>query len=296
LNEFGLPSSFFLLIKIMGWGIENRVKFIGGCIMIKLIAMDMDDTVLNSKLEVSGRTKEVIRAAVAKGIFVTFATGRMYSSCRPFAMELELDVPLITYNGALIQRAMSNEKLFHQPVPLGVAQQIVQWTEQHGHHIQLYIDDKVYVKARNEYAIWYGNHAKVEIYDVGDLTAFLQQEPTKMLIMSDAARIDGLLGELQGLCNSAVYMARSKPTFLEIVHPEVSKAKALDYLAKQLGVEREEVMAIGDGFNDLEMLEYAGLSVAMDNAHPRVKEQADYVTASNENDGVAKAIEKFVLG
>jgi Cof subfamily protein (haloacid dehalogenase superfamily) len=263
--------------------------------MIKLIAMDMDDTVLNSRSEISGRTKQVIKAAVEKGIAVTFATGRMYSSCRPFALELSMDVPLITYNGALIQRALSDEVLFHQPVPLTAAQQITRWAEEKGHHLQAYVNDRVYVCERNEKALWYGRHAGVEIYDVGSLVAFLQQEPTKMLIMAEPHTIDPIMGELQNLCGNAVHMARSKAAFLEIVHPTVSKGIALKYLAEQLGISRAEVMAVGDGYNDLEMLEYAGVSVAMGNAHQHVKDQADYVTESNENDGVARAIERLAL-
>lgn len=263
--------------------------------MIKLIAIDMDDTVLNDSLEISGRTREAIHAAVANGVVVTFATGRMYCSCRRFALELGLDVPLITYNGALIQQAISGAVLFHQPLPLAVAAKITRWAEQQHLHLQLYVDDRVYVSESNDKALWYGRHSKVEVNAVGSLQGFLKAEPTKMLMMLDALSIEKVMQELNQLCGTAVAMSRSKPTFLELVHPQVSKGQGLAYLASLLGIEREAVMAIGDGFNDLEMLEYAGLSVAMGNAHPRIKEQADYITDSNEHDGVANAIEKFVL-
>jgi Cof subfamily protein (haloacid dehalogenase superfamily) len=263
--------------------------------MIKLVAIDMDDTVLNAQLEISERTKAAIRAAVAKGAAVTFATGRMYCSCRRFALELGLDVPLITYNGALIQQAISGAVLYHQPVPITVAAKVTQWAEEHRHHLQLYVGDRVYVSKCNDKALWYGKHSGVEVYDVGSLTSFLTVEPTKMLMMVEILSIDGVMEELYKLCGTTIHMSRSKPTFLELVHPQVSKGHALAYLANLLGVERSAVMAIGDGCNDLEMLEYAGLSVAMGNADPRVKEQADYITDTNEQDGVAKAIEKFIL-
>jgi Cof subfamily protein (haloacid dehalogenase superfamily) len=264
-------------------------------IMIKLIAMDMDDTALNNELEISGRTREVIQAAVAKGIHVTFATGRMYCSCRRFALELGLDVPLITYNGALIQRVLSDEILFHQPVPLKEARKIAQWADQNGHHLQLYVDDRVYVRECNDKAVWYGHHAGVEMFAVGPLSEFLSKEPTKMLIMADAEKLQQITRELRELCGDAVSITRSKPTFLEIVHPDVSKGKALAHLADFLGIERQAVMAIGDSYNDLEMIEYAGYGVAMDNAHQSIKERADFVTTSNNDDGVAEAIEKFAL-
>lgn len=263
--------------------------------MIKLVAIDMDDTVLNNRLEISGRTKAVIRAAVDKGIAVTFATGRMYCSCRRFALELGLDVPLITYNGALIQQAISGAVLFHQPVPITAAAKIIQWAEQHHHYLQVYIGDKVFVSERNDKALWYEKHSSIEVYDVGSLTSFVTAEPTKMLMMLDKLSIESVMEELGEICGSSVNMFRSKPTFLEMVHPQVSKGHSLAYLAKLLRVDRDEVMAIGDGYNDIEMLEYAGLSIAMENANPRVKEQADYITDSNEQDGVAKAIERFIL-
>jgi Cof subfamily protein (haloacid dehalogenase superfamily) len=263
--------------------------------MIKLIAMDMDDTVLNNKLEISGRTREVIQAAVAKGIFVTFATGRMYCSCRRFALELGLDVPLITYNGALIQRVLSDEILFHQPVPFKEARKITQWAEQNSHHLQLYVDDRVYVRECNDKAVWYGHHAGVEMFAVGPLPEFIAKEPTKMLIMADADNLQQITAELRELCGNALSLTRSKPTFLEIVHADVSKGKALAHLAQSLGIERQEVMAIGDSYNDLDMIEYAGLGVAMGNAQQFIKERADFVTTSNNDDGVAEAIERFAL-
>lgn len=258
--------------------------------MIKLIAIDMDDTVLNNKLEITDYTRKVIKTAVEQGIYITFATGRMYGSCRRFADELGLEVPLITYNGALIKQVKTEKVLFHQPVPLSVAQQIATWAERAKYYLQVYVNDNVYVREQNDKADFYSNHAKVEVHAVGDLTAFLAEAPTKMLIMAEQDNIEKVERELQELCGPTIYMARSKPTFLEIVHPVVSKGNALAYLANMLDVKRQDVMAIGDGHNDLEMLEYAGFSVAMGNAHPHVKEQADFVTVTNEEDGAAKAI------
>lgn len=263
--------------------------------MIKLIAVDLDDTVLNSKLEITDYTKKTIRAAVDKGIHVTFATGRMFCSCRRFAEELELDVPLITYNGALIKHIKSEKVLYHQAVPLSSARKIAAWAGNFQHDLLLFINDNVYVRELNEKARFYANHAKVPVSEVGDLAAFLTEAPTKMLILEEADNMGIIERELQALCGNTVHRARSKPNFLEIVHPEVSKGKGLAYLADLLGVRQQAVMAIGDGYNDLEMLEYAGVSVAMGNAPPFIKERADLVTDTNEEDGAAKAIDQ-VLG
>lgn len=263
--------------------------------MIKLIAVDMDDTILNNRLQLTDYTKSVVKAAMERDIHVTFATGRMYPSCRPFAEQLDLDLPLITYNGAMIKQAKSENLLFHQPVPLSVAREIVAWTEQTGHYLQVYVNDKVFVQTYNDKAALYSNHAKVEVHAVGDLNTFLTEAPTKMLLMAEQNNIVHVQQQMDQLFGDAINTARSKPTYLEILHPEVSKGAALAHLACLLGVRREEVMAVGDGYNDIEMLDYAGVSVAMGNAHPYVKERADFVTATNEEDGAAKAIERFVF-
>lgn len=262
--------------------------------MIKLIAVDMDDTVLNSKLEMTEYTRNTIKAAIRKGICLTFATGRMYRSCRPFAEELGLDVPLITYNGALIKQAKSEKVILHQPVPLSTAQKIVAWAERANYYVQAYVHDKLYVRKLCDEALFYSKLANVEVFEVGDLSGFLSEAPTKLLLVAEEDNILKVERELKELCGSAVHLTRSKPTFLEILHPVVSKGNALAHLAGMLGFGRQEVMAIGDGCNDIEMLEYAGVSVAMGNAHPYVKAQADFVTASNEEDGAAKAIERFL--
>lgn len=263
--------------------------------MVKLIAVDMDDTVLNNKLEMTDYTRKVIKKAVRQGVHVTFATGRMYCSCRRFADELALDVPLITYNGALIKQAKSAAVLYHQPVPLAAAREIVRWSERAGQYLQIYVNDTLYVRELNDLALGYGRRARAEVCAVGRLSQFLTQEPTKMLIITEQDQIAGIEQELRGLYGEAVHLTRSKPTYLEILHPQVSKGQALSFLADSLDIRREEVMAIGDGDNDLEMLAYAGVSVAMGNAHPHVQARADFVTGTNEEDGAAKAIER-VLG
>lgn len=262
--------------------------------MVRLIAVDMDDTVLNNKLEITGYTREVIKEAVRQGVYVTFATGRMFRSCRPFAAELDLDIPLITYNGALIKQAKSETVLYHQPVPLTVAREIAAWSGRTRHHLQIYVHDKLYVREINEKALLYGNRAQVEVIALGDLAGFLTEAPTKMLVITDQDHITEVERELRDTHGQTVHLTRSKPTFLEILHPAVSKGEALAYLAGMLGVPREEVMAIGDGYNDLEMLVYAGVSVAMGNAQPYIKARADFVTLTNEEDGAAKAIERVL--
>ncbi|RYD07145.1 hypothetical protein N752_00755 [Desulforamulus aquiferis] len=130
---------------------------------------------------------------------------------------------------------------------------------------------------------------------MGDLLKFLNQDPTKVLVVGDEALLDNLWREMAQHFGESLHITKSKPHFLELSHPQATKGHALDMLAKGWGLNREQVIAIGDSYNDLEMIEYAGLGVIMGNARQDVKDKADYVTNSNEEDGVAEVIKKFIL-
>ncbi|SDF62979.1 Cof-type HAD-IIB family hydrolase [Sporolituus thermophilus] len=261
---------------------------------IKLIAVDLDDTLLDNSLAVSARAREAIAQAVAQGITVTVATGRMYRSALPYARQLGLDVPLITYNGALIKAALSGEVLLHRPLAEDVAHEVLAFSRQRGWYIQVYLDDVLYVTELNERALYYETIAGVKAVPVGDRLYDLPGAPTKLLVMAEPADILRIQEEVQARFGDRLYAVVSKPNYLEMVHPAVNKGAALAFLAEMLGISRDEVMAIGDSHNDLDMLEYAGFGVAMGNASERVKAVAQAVTRGNDEDGVAEAIEKIL--
>lgn len=263
--------------------------------MIKLVALDMDDTLLNGQQEISPRTADCIRRAVAQGVTVTIATGRMFSSARPFAQGLGLDVPLITYNGALIKGVLSGETLLHRPIAADVARQVLALFREKDWYIQTYVDDQLYVAELNDKVRYYENLAKVTATVLGDEFYTRPQSPSKMLAMADPDQIAMMKETLQALLIDRLYLAVSKPTYLEMVNPAVNKGTALAFLADRLGIKREQVMAVGDSFNDLDMIEYAGWGVAMGNAPDAVKQQAQAVVATNTNEGVAEAFESYVL-
>ena len=262
----------------------------------KLIAVDLDDTLLDSQRRISQRTIEAIRQVRKKGIHVTFATGRMFCSARPFAQQLNIDLPLITYQGALIKNVLSEEVLLHRTIPLDLAQQVITYLQQNNYHINLYIDDDLFVSESNPTGERYARNCRVDLNVVGDLLKFMDVSPTKILAIDSAERIAKLQRQLEKIYSTDVlHLCTSKPEFLEISNPEATKGHALAMLAKLFNVQREEVMAIGDSFNDIEMLEYAGMAVVMDNAHDDIKGLADYVAPSNDQDGVAEVLEKLVL-
>ena len=262
---------------------------------IKLVALDLDDTLLDSKLAVSPRASVAIRQAVAQGVTVTIATGRMYRSALPYARQLKLDVPLITYNGALIKSSLSAETFLHQPVERDLAGQLLALCRQHGWYVQTYMHDELYVKEMDEYATYYSRFSGAPATAIGDRLYEAEESPTKILVMAAENEIPGIQGTLKSIFGNRLSIVVSKPTFIEITHPLANKGKALAFLADKLGIKQDETMAIGDSGNDVDMLNFAGWGVAMGNASQAVKAIARLETLSNEADGVAEAIEKYVL-
>ncbi|HML32360.1 Cof-type HAD-IIB family hydrolase [Sporomusa sphaeroides] len=262
---------------------------------IKLVALDLDDTLLNSKLAVSPRACEAIRQAVAQGVTVTIATGRMYRSALPYARQLGLDVPIITYNGALIKSCLSGEVLLDQPIERKLSQQVLALCKERGWYIQNYVRDELYVEKINQYAEQYSRLAAVPVTAVGDRLYDGEESSNKMLIMSTPEGIVEIYDICKALFGNQLSIAISKPTYLEITDPLANKGRALAFLADKLGIKKEETMAVGDSGNDVDMLKYAGWSVAMGNASAAVKAIARLETLANDADGVAEAIEKYVL-
>lgn len=262
---------------------------------IKLVAVDLDDTLLDRSNKVSPHTCEVIRQAVKQGVTVTVATGRMFQSAVKFARQLELDVPIITYNGALIKSCLSGEVLFEKNIDRSTAIEVLKFFREHGWYIQSYLDDVLYVEKLNDKARFYERASDVHAVPVGDRLYDPAQGPTKLLSIAEPAEIPRIWKAVEKRFKDRLYITRSKENYLEMAALGVNKGQALDFLAKKLGISREEVMAVGDSLNDLDMIEYAGHGVAMGNASDQVKKLAQAVTLCNHEDGVAEAIKRFVL-
>jgi Cof subfamily protein (haloacid dehalogenase superfamily) len=262
---------------------------------IRLIAIDIDDTLITDQLVIPNACKQAIAAARAQGVKVVLATGRMLESTTPFAEELGLTEPLICYNGALIQSPKSGSPLIHHPIPLELAREIVSLGQSENLHVNVYLNGRMYVAEINEYTEFYSSFTKTEAYPVGDLLAYMDQPPTKLLYVCKAELAEKWRETLQKRYQGRLEVFRSKPQYVEFTNLGVSKGAALQELAELYGLAPAEVMAIGDSFNDIPMLEYVGIGVAVANAPAAVRSRADYVTASNEECGVAEAINRFVL-
>ncbi|MFM5891212.1 MAG: Cof-type HAD-IIB family hydrolase [Dolichospermum sp.] len=269
---------------------------------IKLLVLDIDGTITGDSNTLSITVKEVIAAVQAKGIEVAIATGRMYCSALRFHQEIGAKLPLIAYQGAWIQDPSDNKIHRHLPVSREITQELLEYFEQPDLRsllsVHFYINDQLYVREITKETDNYQQRCGVNAIPVGDLRQLLNHEPTKILALSEDANLtQKLLADLRLRYKPTdLYMTTSVPTFLEAANTHVNKGHAVRYLAEEmLGLESGDVMTIGDNFNDVEMLSYAGVGVAMGNAPPEVQAIANWVAPSIELDGAAVAIEKFLL-
>lgn len=269
---------------------------------IQLLVLDIDGTIAGESNEIREPVKQAVKAAQAKGIQVAIATGRMYQSALRFYQDLGATLPLMVYQGALIKDPATDTVHRHWTVPSPLAAQLVDFFEQphlqHHVSVHLYIDDQLYVREVTPETDDYSSRSVIKAIPVGDLRTTLHREPTKVLAMAyDTALIDTLLLELrQRYQPTELYLTKSVAIFLEATNPLVNKGTAVRYLAEDyLGLQPENVMVVGDNFNDLEMIQYAGIGVAMGNAPEGVKAIANWVAPTVEMDGVAAAIEEFLL-
>lgn len=264
---------------------------------IKLVAIDLDDTLLDSGLKIADECAKAIQAVREKGIIVTLATGRMFSSALPYAKELKVDVPLITYQGALVKNSESEEVIYFQPVPSDLAKEVISFFRTAQVHHHSYFDDKLYMENLTEEGLRYARLAGVEPNLTKDLLQDVVEK--KALKIMAVNKNEDLLGELELALKERygdkLNITKSKPYYLEISNRKANKGDALKVIADRYNVKREQVLAIGDSYNDLDMIKWAGIGVAMGNAFDVVKEAADYVTKTNEEHGVAEALYRFVL-
>jgi len=259
----------------------------------KLIAIDLDDTLLRNDLTISERAKRAIASSIEKGVLVTFATGRMYRSALPYALDLGLDLPLITYQGALVKYADGRE-VYHRPIELDVAKEVIKFGKPSGLHINVYLGDELYMQGPTRWGKKYAAIAKVPIHFL-NLPEDLQERPTKILFIGESSELDEMAQKLVEKFTHTINVTKSKDIFLEVSHPKATKGNALKELAESLHINSNQIIAIGDNMNDLDMIKYAGCGAAVANAVDALKQAADLVTKSNDDDGVAEVIEKLIL-
>lgn len=267
--------------------------------MIKLVAVDVDDTLINSDLQISEKDIFAVDKARKMGINVALATGRMFTRALPYAKVLQIpkDQIIICYNGAMVRR-VNGELIRHTVLSQDIAMKIISYCMKRQWTLNLYCNDKLYVNEIDDNVQYYMKMTGAKAFPVGNLANFAaekQREISKMLIVGNAQQVQQHIQVVKTEFGSVVQVTHSKSRYIEITHQEATKDKALKSLAATMGLDSSQVMAIGDGDNDLEMIKWAGIGVAVANAGKAVRDAADYVTESNNESGVAAALAKFIF-
>jgi Cof subfamily protein (haloacid dehalogenase superfamily) len=274
---------------------------------IRLIAIDLDGTLLNSRSEVSPANRQALQAATARGVEVAVVTGRRSHSARKFLDQVPCPVTLISSNGALITLA-SGEAVYRNFLPREVAQQVLEVTRDYRPYVALLFD----IPGRGQVMMqngavstgplaWYLAQSRDCLEQVPELEAVLTTDPVQVLFGGPPASIEPVQPLLEASpAGASIHLTWTKylirnTSLLDVMNRGCSKGSALVFWAAHRGIDRSEVMAIGDNFNDLEMLEFAALPVLMANSTPGLARANWRVTLSNDQDGVAAAIHSYVL-
>lgn len=257
----------------------------------RLAAIDLDETILAFDGSISERNRVAVLSLQEAGILPVIASGRMHEATVRFADLLNLPGPIISYNGAMIRTRADGALWHHRPLPSYPAARIVEYCETRGLHLNYYLEDHLYVHEPGRWAEFYVRHTGSPIEPIGDLRQLDGRAPTKLILIDEPDRIIGYQGELDPVFSQDLYITRTNPEYLEFMHPHANKGTALAILAARLGIDRSEVLAFGDGANDLPMLQWAGLSIAMGNGRQEVRDVASVVAPPFDRDGFAVAVE-----
>lgn len=264
----------------------------------RLVALDLDGTVMDSDLIIPDAVRQAIAATQERGVHVTLATGRMFSATLPYARQLNIRAPLICYQGALVRDPLTGETYHHVGMPGNLAADAVEILLTAGIFVMACIDERLYITERRpELDLYLHYHPEAnDLVVTPDLPAVVgATPPTKLLFVAEPPVVGRELVALADRFAGRLSVVRSHDFFGELTAPGISKGIALAALAERLDIPRAAVLAIGDQENDLSMIEWAGLGLAIGNAVPAVRESAAAILPPVSEGGVAWALERYVL-
>ena len=265
----------------------------------KLIVLDIDGTLTNSKKEITPATKEALIKIQEQGVYVAIASGRPTPGTRKVAEELELarfGNYVLSFNGGRVINCKTKEVVLDRTIPAEMAGVLCEEARIHGVGIMTYDSECALAgTAVDEYMELEARINSIELKQVGHFKDYVDFPVNKCLMTGEPEHLVELEKELKEKYAGSLNIFRSEPFFLELMPKGIDKASVLKKFLPFLGITRDQVICCGDGYNDKTMIEFAGLGVAMANARDEVLATADYVTASNDEDGIVQVIEKYIL-
>lgn len=265
----------------------------------QMLVLDLDGTLTNSQKEITQPTKEALIQIQREGKIVVLASGRPINGVTPLAEALQLDRfggYTLSFNGARITKCSTGEIVYNRTVPVQTIRPIFDIVKTFpGVDLLSYSDTHIISGLKpNQYTEKEVFITKMQVYRAEDFPAYLTFPVNKLLVAGEPEILDEIIPVLKNKFHKQLNIYKSEPYFLEIVPQNIDKANSLQKLLNSIGLTAESMICCGDGFNDISMIEFAGLGVAMANAQPIVKENADFITRSNDEDGVLYVIEKFM--
>jgi Cof subfamily protein (haloacid dehalogenase superfamily) len=263
----------------------------------KMLVLDLDDTLLRDDHSISTRTKELLAKAQELGVKVVLASGRPTPAMTQYASDLQLaqyDSYLISFNGAVVTSLKNNKVLFQKSLSRDEIHSLYDFSVENNVHIITYSDKGVISETDSEYIDVELKLTGIPHHKVPSFKNEVTTSGVKCILLEDPDYLKQVEIKLKAE-RTDLSVSRSKPFFLEVMPHGIDKAVSIDFLANKLGIKQSEVIAVGNADNDLTMIQYAGLGVWVDNVAPELRCEADFIVASNNDDGVAEVVERFIL-
>jgi len=256
----------------------------------KLVVVDLDGTLLDDNQSISEKNYKVISKLKEKNISFVLASGRPYQSLEEYAAILKLKLPVISTNGALIKNIADSEIVFKSLLSFKDAEKIFNYGLKNNFSVIVYYPDE-FLSTDQKTAIYQKDMEGIDVKYRKELRK--NKRPLKIVFKAEAEKIKSKLGEVNNIFASDFCITQSDEHYIEFMNKGISKGRGIDYLMENYNLKREEIISIGNNFNDISMLDNSGLAVAMGNSPEAVKKRADLITKSNEEDGVAAILEEI---
>lgn len=263
---------------------------------VKLLSVDMDGTLLNSNFEISVKNLYALNKLLNNNIQVVFATGRTFKAANYYAKVHNLNVFIICYNGSFIKKSGSDKVLYLSKINVNIAKDILKKAEEYNIYSKVYINDVLYIQNDSDEARNFSKNNKIIYKCVGKLSNFLNEDPNMIVFIDNFEKINIIKNVINYNFKNVVSITSSEPGSLELISYGCSKKNSLELLCKKLNIENSEVISIGNGINDLEMLKWSKYGIALKNSDPELLGAYKYISKyTNEDDAIYHILKEYKI-